>query len=100
MASLATFPRSRRTGFIHKGTRFCTSEFALPDDVRGETNGDVSLVEAIGADASRDRMRAAVEMEGVALEPDPKVCSAGSLRVIDRLRDGSEALIRNVDASA
>ena len=68
MASLATFPRSRRTGFIHKGTRFCTSEFALPDDVRGETNGDVSLVEAIGADASRDRIRAAVEMEGVALD--------------------------------
>jgi Resolvase, N terminal domain len=34
------------------------------------------------------------------LEPDPKVCSAGSLRVIHRLRDGSEALIRDVDASA
>ena len=33
------------------------------------------------------------------LEPDPKVCSAGSLRVIHRLRDGSEALIRDVDAS-
>ena len=33
-------------------------------------------------------------------EPDPKVCSAGSLRVIYRLRDGSEALIRDVDASA
>src|ERR1700733_5230537 len=32
-------------------------------------------------------------------EPDPKVCSAGSLRVIHRLRDGSEALIRDVDAS-
>ena len=40
----------------------------LPDDVRGETNGDVSLVAAIGADASRDRIRAALEMEGVALD--------------------------------
>ncbi len=29
-----------------------------------------------------------------------KFCSAGSLRVIHRLRDGSEALIRDVDASA
>ena len=36
--------------------------------MRGETNGDVSLVAAIGADASRDRIRAALEMEGVALD--------------------------------
>jgi len=36
--------------------------------VRGETNGDVSLVAAIGADASRDRIGAALEMEGVALD--------------------------------
>ena len=35
----------------------------LPDDVRG-----VSLVAAIGADAFRDRIRAALEMEGVALD--------------------------------
>jgi len=36
--------------------------------MRGETNGDVSLIAAIGADASRDRIRAALEMEGVAYE--------------------------------
>ncbi len=34
------------------------------------------------------------------LEPDAKDCGAGERRVIHRLRDGSEALIWDVDASA
>ena len=50
--------------------------------MRGETNGDVSLVAAIGADASRDRIRAALEMEGVALR---NACAA--------LWDGPSALV-------